>query len=51
MLNIFFFFFDAQYFSDVEEVAFIWQENKASTAIKTLSGEAEDPCRETIPCA
>ena len=51
MLNIFFFFFDAQYFSDVEVVAFIWQENKASTAIKTLSGEAEDPCRETIPCA
>ena len=47
----FFFFFDAQYFSDVEEVAFAWQDSKASIAIKTLSGEAEDPCRETIPCA
>ena len=41
----------AQYFSDVEEVAFAWQDSKASIAIKTLSGEAEDPCREAIPCA
>lgn len=44
-------FFDAQYFSDVEEVAFTWQESEASIAIKALSGEAEDPCREAIPCA
>ena len=41
----------AQYFSDVEEVALAWQDSKASIAIKTLSGEAEDPCREAIPCA
>ena len=25
-----------------------WQESKASMAIKTLLGEAEDPCREAI---
>ena len=41
----------AQYFSDVEEVAFIWQESKASKTIKTPSGKAEDLCREAIPCA
>ena len=41
----------AQYFSDVEEVAPAWQDSKASIAIKTLSGEAEDPYREAIPCA
>ena len=46
----FFFFFDAQYFSDVEGIAFTWQQSEASIAIKTLSGEVEDPCREAIAC-
>ena len=41
----------AQYFSDVEVVALSWQDSKASVAINTLSGEAEDPCREAMPCA
>ena len=41
----------AQYFSEVEEVALAWQDSKASMAMKTLSGEAEDPCREAMPCA
>ena len=41
----------AQYFSDEEEIALAWQDSKASIAIKTLSGEAEDPCREAMPCA
>ena len=41
----------AQYFSDVEEVALACQDSKASIAMKTLSGEAEDPCKEAIPCA
>ena len=31
--------------------ALTWQESKASMAINTFSGETEDPCRETIPCA
>lgn len=41
----------AHYFSNVEGVALTWQDNKARIAIKTFSGEAEDPCREAIPCA
>ena len=41
----------AQYFSEVEEVGLAWQDSKASIAMKTLSGEAEGPCREAMPCA
>ena len=40
----------AQYSSDGEGVALAWQDSKASIAINTPSGEAEDPCREAIPC-